>query len=115
MQEPSASGYRAEHFNSRTIGGFVWRRFSLKRGEKMKRTSHWLIMMVALLLAWASVQAQELATLKVTVNDQTGAVVPGATVTLKNTATGAKRTDVTESNGLAVIPGIPPGSYEMAA
>src|SRR5206468_7074028 len=29
--------------------------------------------------------------------------------------TGAKRTDVTESHGLSVIPGLPPGSYELTA
>jgi hypothetical protein len=61
------------------------------------------------------VVAQELATLKVTVVDQTGAVVPGATVSLRNTATGAKRTDITESHGLSVIPGLPPGNYELTA
>jgi hypothetical protein len=79
----------------------------------MKRTSHWLIGIVVLLLLSGSVQAQELAILKVTVNDQTGAVIPGATVELKNAQTGVNRSDVTESNGLLVIPGISPGNYEL--
>ncbi len=57
--------------------------------------------------------AQQLATLKVTVTDQTGAVIPGATVTLQSSQTGAKRTDITASNGLSVLPGVAPGSYEM--
>src|SRR5947207_10023445 len=81
----------------------------------MKRTSSWVVGIVVVLLLSGNVLAQELATLKVTVNDQSGAVIPGATVTLKNTATGAKRTDVTESHGLSVIPGLPPGSYELTA
>src|SRR3989454_3221288 len=81
----------------------------------MKRTSSWVVGIVVVLVLSGNVLAQELATLKVTVNDQTGAVIPGATVTLKNTATGAKRTDVTESHGLSVIPGLPPGSYELTA
>src|SRR6266436_1192384 len=81
----------------------------------MKRTSSWVVGIVVVLLLSGNVLAQELATLKVTVNDQTGAVIPGATITLKNTATGAKRTDVTESHGLSVIPGLPPGSYELTA
>src|SRR5438132_4918045 len=81
----------------------------------MKRTSSWVVGIVVVLLLSGNVLAQELATLKVTVNDQTGAVIPGATVTLKNTATGAKRTDVTESHGLSVTPGLPPGSYELTA
>src|SRR5437868_2809049 len=81
----------------------------------MKRTSSWVVGIVVVLLLSGNVLAQELATLKVTVNDQTGAVIPGAAITLKNTATGAKRTDVTESHGLSVIPGLPPGSYELTA
>src|SRR6266446_2387655 len=88
---------------------------STARGATMKRTSSWVVGIVVVLLLSGNVLAQELATLKVTVNDQTGAVIPGATITLKNTATGAKRSDVTESHGLSVIPGLPPGSYELTA
>src|SRR6266699_3493180 len=88
---------------------------STARGATMKRTSSWVVGIVVLLLLSGNVLAQELATLKVTVNDQSGAVIPGATITLKNTATGAKRTDVTESHGLSVIPGLPPGSYDLTA
>src|SRR6266851_6035998 len=80
----------------------------------MKRTSVWLVGAVVLLLLWSwNALGQELATLKVTVNDQTGAVIPGATVTIKNAQTGVNRSDVTESHGLSVIPGIPPGNYEL--
>jgi outer membrane receptor protein involved in Fe transport len=61
------------------------------------------------------VHGQELATLKTTVSDQTGAVIPGATVTVTNRQTGARRTDITEAHGLSVIPGLPPGSYELTA
>ena len=83
----------------------------------MKRTSSWSVGMVVIVYLFLSsnVLAQELATLKVTVNDQTGAVIPGATLTLRNKETGAKRSDVTESHGLSVIPGIPPGNYELTA
>jgi hypothetical protein len=70
----------------------------------------------SLLLAFVSVlHGQELATLKATVSDQTGAVIPAATVTVTNRQTGAKRTDITEAHGLSVIPGLPPGSYELTA
>jgi hypothetical protein len=79
----------------------------------MKRTSHWLVGIVVLLLLSGSVLAQELAVLKVTVSDQTGAVIPGATVAIKNAQTGVTRSEVTESHGLAVMPGIPPGTYEL--
>jgi hypothetical protein len=80
----------------------------------MKRTSHCLVgIVVLLLLLSGAIQAQELATLKVTVNDQTGAVIPSAEVALKNAQTGVNRSDVTESHGLSVIPSIPPGTYEL--
>ena len=67
----------------------------------MKRTSHWLVGIVVLLLLSGSVLAQELAILKVTVNDKTGAVIPGATVAIKNAQTGVTRSEVTESHGLS--------------
>ena len=82
----------------------------------MRRTS-----LCLLGIAWAIVlfsilaTGQELATLKVTVEDQTGAVIPGATVTVTNTQTGAVRRDVTESHGLSVIPGLPAGKYQLTA
>src|SRR5882724_3952582 len=57
--------------------------------------------------------AQQLATLKVTVVDQSGGGIPQAKVTLRNLQTDAKRSELTEDTGLAVIAGLPPGSYEM--
>src|SRR3989454_5568190 len=83
----------------------------------MKRTSSWSVAIAALVCVGlsSSVLAQELATLKVTVSDQTGAVIAGATITLRNTETGARRRDNTESHGLSVIPGVPAGNYEMTA
>lgn len=74
----------------------------------------WAVACTVLLLA-VSAFGQQLATLKLTVDDSTGAVVPGANVTLKNTETGARRTAVTDANGLAVIAGVPAGSYELTA
>ena len=74
----------------------------------------WTIALAVMLLV-GSAFGQQLATLKLTVDDSTGAVVPGASVTLKSTETGAKRTAVTDANGLAVIAGVPAGSYELTA
>ncbi|PYX95600.1 MAG: hypothetical protein DMG71_08740, partial [Acidobacteria bacterium] len=81
----------------------------------MKRTSSWSVVVLLVCLVSSTVVAQQLATLKVTVSDPSGAVIPGATITLTNTETGAKRTDITESHGLSVIPGVPAGTYEMTA
>jgi hypothetical protein len=48
-----------------------------------------------------------------TVTDQNHALVPGATVIGKNTATGFVRSAVTNSSGLYRLTDIPPGPYEI--
>src|SRR5581483_11205458 len=75
----------------------------------------WVLSALLVVLFAGNALGQQLATLKVTVVDSTGAVIPGATVTVRNTETDAKRTDVSESHGLSVIPGLPPGNYELSA
>lgn len=50
-----------------------------------------------------------------TVKDQSGAVVPGATVTVRNLSTNASRTTITEGDGRFTIPGLPSGPYELTA
>ena len=50
-----------------------------------------------------------------TVTDQSGAAVPGATVTLKNTDTGISRTTQTRENGKYEALSLPTGSYEISA
>lgn len=47
------------------------------------------------------------------VTDQTGASVPGATVTLSNVSTGFRRTVTTDNNGNYGFPGIPPAKYKL--
>jgi len=53
------------------------------------------------------------ATLSGTVLDSSGAVVPGATITAKNTATSTTRTAVSDGNGLFTIPALEPGDYTV--
>ncbi|MDH5406371.1 MAG: TonB-dependent receptor, partial [Candidatus Aminicenantes bacterium] len=48
-------------------------------------------------------------------SDETGAVLPGVTITLKNVDTGMVRTTVTSERGLYSIPAVPPGNYELTA
>src|SRR5436309_778835 len=55
------------------------------------------------------------ATITGTVTDQSGAAVPGATVTLKNTDTGISRTAQTAENGKYEALSLPAGSYEISA
>jgi carboxypeptidase family protein/TonB-dependent receptor-like protein len=49
------------------------------------------------------------------VNDAQGAVLPGVTLTLRNTETGLTRTLVTEADGRYRVGGLPPGPYSIRA
>jgi outer membrane receptor protein involved in Fe transport len=48
-----------------------------------------------------------------TVSDQSGAVVAGATITVKNVATGLERTTQTSTDGSYAIPELPIGTYTV--
>ena len=48
-----------------------------------------------------------------TVTDQSGAVVSGATITVKNTATGLERSTQTSADGSYSIPELPIGTYTV--
>src|SRR5215831_63709 len=50
-----------------------------------------------------------------TVVDAQGGVLPGVTVTVRNTASGVTRTAVTESDGKYRLPALDPGAYELKA
>ena len=51
------------------------------------------------------------ATLSGTVKDETGSVLPGVTVEVRNADTGLSRSIVTDQNGHYTIPGLAPGPY----
>jgi hypothetical protein len=55
------------------------------------------------------------ATLSGTVTDQSGGVVPQATISIKNIATGIQRANTTNSAGFYVSPNLLPGIYEVKA
>src|SRR5215213_8319755 len=57
--------------------------------------------------------AQTLGTITGEVKDSTGGVVPGATVTVTNTATNATRTTQSNAVGLYDFPALPPGTYKV--
>jgi carboxypeptidase family protein len=57
--------------------------------------------------------AQTLGTITGEVKDSSGAVIPGATVTVTNTATNATRTTVSNAVGLYDVPALPPGPYTV--
>ncbi|MBI2828622.1 MAG: TonB-dependent receptor [Acidobacteria bacterium] len=68
---------------------------------------------VSVLLTCAPAWAQATAQLSGTVRDESGAVLPGVTVTITQTNTGFIRTVVTEGTGVYVMPNLPLGPYRL--
>jgi len=66
-----------------------------------------------ILLLTLDVFAQQLATLNVAVKDPSGSVISLARVTVRNVETDAKRSDVSSGTGVAVIPSLPAGQYQL--
>lgn len=78
-------------------------------------TRTWLRVMFGFIIlgACSTVFAQGTATFNGRVTDTSGAVIPGATVTVTNRATGLPRPTTTNENGLYSIPALPAGAYDV--
>jgi len=74
-----------------------------------------LAFFVALLLAGTLLAQQETGRITGTVKDQSGAVVPGAVVSVRSVATNAARSATTGVDGGYVVTNLLPGSYEVSA
>ncbi|MGH2400201.1 MAG: carboxypeptidase regulatory-like domain-containing protein, partial [bacterium] len=78
-----------------------------------------LILLLTSTLAWApafaeaSAGKQATAEMSGTVRDESGAVLPGVTVTATQTDTGFTRTVVTDGTGAYVMPNLPTGPYRL--
>ena len=66
------------------------------------------------LLAGIVVAQQETGQILGTVKDQSGAVVPGTTVTVRNKATSVERTTITGATGAFIVPSLLPATYEVS-
>jgi outer membrane receptor protein involved in Fe transport len=80
----------------------------------------WLFVLLAAAVALAPsplrAQAQSAGgAIEGTVTDESGAVLPGATVTVRNQATGVSRETTTDGSGLYRAPLLPVGTYEVTA
>jgi len=74
------------------------------------------ILISLMLAAFSSIAlAQSTATLQGSISDQSGAVVSGAKVTVRNQATGAERIAQTDSDGNYQVAALPPGVYRVEA
>jgi hypothetical protein len=71
----------------------------------------WAVLTV---LAWPA-HAQVVGQIQGTVTDAQGGVLPGVSLTLRNTETGAARTTVSESDGQYRFAGLQPGTYALKA
>ena len=60
-------------------------------------------------------QTQTTGTISGTITDATGAVIPGAKITLTNKATGQSQTTTTNSAGYYIFPNLPAGTYDVSA
>ena len=72
-----------------------------------------LVFTAAIILLAASAHAQSTATVQGTVLDTQRAAIPGATVVVRNTATGAERTLVSDASGHFAAASLPPGPYQI--
>ena len=68
------------------------------------------VMLATTAPAWAQISTAEI---NGRVSDSSGAVLPGATVTMTQTATGLTRTVVTDASGLYLISNLPTGPYRL--
>lgn len=73
-----------------------------------------LILMIGLLVP-ADVFGQSTAEIRGVVQDESGGVVPGATVTVINELTGLERTAISDDGGRFNVPRLPVGSYRVEA
>src|SRR6201988_3181366 len=71
------------------------------------------LMLVAALLATSSASAQSTATVQGTVTDSKGAVLPNATVIVRNKNTSNERTTQTDSDGNYQVAALPVGLYSI--
>ena len=86
------------------------------------RTRRWIrrafVFAAAVVLSAATARAQSTAingTIEGTIKDASGGLLPGVTVTVNNTDTGAERIVVTDSNGIYRATLLPLGSYQITA
>src|SRR5690242_17328313 len=86
--------------------------------HRIDRSSRGVARFVALLLTLAlsacTAYAQtETGQITGTVTDPTGAVIPGATVTVRSVDTGAERNTTTTGEGRYTVPNLNPGLYDV--
>ena len=85
------------------------------RGARLKRLLASAVALARLLLPRAATAQAVTGTIFGTVTDNSGAVMPGVTVTVTNVDTSRGRTYVTDGNGEYTAPSIQTGTYKVGA
>lgn len=82
----------------------------------MLRNSAWagLLVFCLMLAAWPCSSQVVNAALTGTITDSSGAVIPGATVTAMNAATGVATRTTSDQSGSYTLPSLPPGNYKVS-
>src|SRR5260370_4735414 len=81
----------------------------------MSSTSNIRFAVALIAAAWSCYAQISQASLQGTINDNSGAAIPGAAVTLRNKGTTATRSVVTDSSGQYSFPNLDPAEYTLSA
>jgi hypothetical protein len=81
----------------------------------MKRTVVLLALLAILVLTTQAFSQSSFASLSGTINDSTGAIMPGVTVTATNVGTGITNTALSNNAGVYNFPSLLPGTYKVSA
>ena len=84
------------------------------RGRIMRKAVPLLNVLLALICITGAVFAQDTASITGTVRDASNSVIPGASVSISNPATGLDRETTTDSAGNYLVPALPAGTYTLA-
>ena len=84
-------------------------------GQPLAHVCGLFAVLAVVLCTAAPAWAQSTATLQGTVTDSQSGIMPGVSVTIRNTATGAERPLVTDDAGEYVAAALQPGHYEVVA
>jgi hypothetical protein len=87
--------------------------YTISNLQLKRRFALLLFLIVGLLGRTSQLEAQTTASLSGNVVDTTGAVIPGATITLTNTASRDKRDVTSNSSGYFTFAGVTPGTYSV--
>ncbi|MBI4482457.1 MAG: TonB-dependent receptor [Acidobacteria bacterium] len=88
---------------------------NLNRFRRFASVFVWLGLLVAGLAPTTALAQLTTASISGNVQDESGAVIPGVTVTVNNLDTGISRTLVTDDQGRYHVPQLPLGNYELTA